>query len=145
MPSGPASRRSVAGVARARNVRVGGGDVLQDRERASGVSAGVGGAGEERADEPFHRRPVVRVRAQPRGVCDEDELVVGGDAGTVEGDDRRLEPALLELDSLDVAVDAEHGVDPVCEQRRQQVVADATTFTSLRVSPAEASTVSRVA
>ena len=36
-----------------------------------------------------------------------------------------LVKSLLELDSLDVAVDAEHGVDLVREQRRQQAVPDA--------------------
>ena len=59
------------------------------------MPAGVGGAGEERADEPFDLGTVSRVPTQSRLVSDEDEFVVGGDAGMVDGDDRRVEAAQL--------------------------------------------------
>ena len=96
--------------------RVGRGHLAQDRERPCRVAACVEGAGEEGADEPSHLRAVGRVVVEPRLVGDEDELVIGGDAGAVDGDDLRVEAAQLQLDALDVAVDAEYGVDAVCEQ-----------------------------
>ena len=96
--------------------RVGGGYLLHDRERPAWVAAGVGGAGEEGVDEPFHRRAVVRIVVQARLVGDEHEFVVAGDADAIDGDDGRVEAAQLELDPFDVAVDAEYDVDAVREQ-----------------------------
>jgi len=124
IPSRPASSASVAGVARARKRWSEAVTFGQDRQRALRMLPGIGGAGEERADEAADGRSIGGVRAEALCVGDEYELVVRRDSYAVERDDRRLEPAFLKLDAFDVAVDADHGVDPVREQRGQQVVAD---------------------
>jgi len=89
-------------------LRFGRGHLLEDRQRPGGVGAGVVDAGEESGDEPFHFRAVRRVVVQASLVGDEDELVVAGHAGAVDGDDGGVEAAKLQLDAFDVAVDAEY-------------------------------------
>jgi hypothetical protein len=124
VPLSPARRWSVAGTARARNAGSDAVTFFRIERARGGVAAGIRGTGDKRSDEALHFGAVARVAVQARLVGDEHELVVGGDACAIDGDNCWSEAAQLELDAFDVAIDAEDGVHSVGKKRGKEAVAD---------------------